>query len=305
MLLIVWESRLSILKRTAIIFAAITVCLAFAQLAWAAPQVSVNGGPWLSQDEVPGLKRMVASNEAFYDVWDLTDIPNQDPSLPPWRKHYWGEVFDLDNWPQGNTSPESAPGVLRVDFTLPRPKPADLEAMVPGIAQLDYAAREYQGPAPESGGARLVAVRSSAWEGRLPGHMSMLTQAEADRGGDYLSGGPADSHEQAGYLALQLRTGALGFTIGGGYERTSLATSEAGSSAGGGFSAASLSTGPTRGGSQYNSVGRWSAFVAMPYQISERVGILPEFSYYHGDAEAKTEVEGDEWVMGLQFQFGF
>lgn len=111
-----------------------------------------------------------------------------------------------------------------------------------------------------------------------------------------------DQAPQGGFLAFRLPTGFLGdVMIGGGYARTSTAT---GTGSGGSpkGSAAAL-----RGAEStlYDTGGRWGAFVAVPYQITKRVDLRPEVSYYYGDNPSLGSESGNEWVMGLRFNFGF
>ncbi len=114
-----------------------------------------------------------------------------------------------------------------------------------------------------------------------------------------------DQDPQGGFLALKLPAGALGnVMVGGGYLRSYSATSgeTASSSAPRGALAAVRGTSET---TSYDSMGRLNAFVAMPYQITQRVGVRPELSYYHGDNPSLGPEAGNEWVMGLRFTFGF
>ncbi len=112
--------------------------------------------------------------------------------------------------------------------------------------------------------------------------------------------------QQGGYLALEWRSGPMGLTIGGGLSRTHVAS--AGSASEDRLLRYSLDRATSSGhrsGSGFDSGHRVAAFVAMPYQITDRFGLLPEFSYYHGQADIGTESDDNEWVMGLQFRFGF
>ncbi len=107
-----------------------------------------------------------------------------------------------------------------------------------------------------------------------------------------------------GYLALEWRAKSWGVTIGGGYSRSYGPGSQeapplrrvAASFSGRSSSAAGRATA---------SQDRWSAFLALPYQISERVGIRPELSFSYESQAASPQEAANEWVMGLQFSFGF
>jgi hypothetical protein len=45
--------------------------------------------------------------------------------------------------------------------------------------------------------------------------------------------------------------------------------------------------------------------MAMPYQFSDAVGLRPELSYHYDEALDSGLDPANEWVMGLQFSFGF
>jgi hypothetical protein len=45
--------------------------------------------------------------------------------------------------------------------------------------------------------------------------------------------------------------------------------------------------------------------MAMPYQLSEAVGLRPELAYHYDEALSGSLDPANEWVMGLQFSFGF
>ena len=154
--------------------------------------------------------------------------------------------------------------------------------------------------------AKLLAARDvDSAHGFLNGLSSASSLSDPTRQDD------SDSNNQSsGYMALQMGKGPLGITIGGGYSRTELATTggEASAAPKGGMSLSSLSSPGSQSsgsGSPYASVGRWSAFLAVPYQITESLGLAPEFTYYHGDSPEYSEDAGNEWIMGLQIRFGF
>ena len=109
-----------------------------------------------------------------------------------------------------------------------------------------------------------------------------------------------------GYLALEWRSKSWGLTIGGGYSRSfDLGDQPAGSVAprriAASFSGASAA-GSTGGRAPLD---RWSAFLALPYRISDRLGVRPEVSFSYESPSTGARAPGNEWVMGLQFDFGF
>lgn len=113
---------------------------------------------------------------------------------------------------------------------------------------------------------------------------------------------------QGGFLALKWHPArALGVTVGGGLQRSQAAV-------GNESSAWQVANAPTPSmalrdnNSGYASTGRysrWAAYVAVPYQLNEKLGLQPEVSYYYTDMPDLGPVAGNEWVMGLQFTFGF
>jgi hypothetical protein len=113
---------------------------------------------------------------------------------------------------------------------------------------------------------------------------------------------------RGGFLALKWNPGpALGLTVGGGLQRSQAAVGNESSAwqvANAPRPAMSLSD----NNSGYANTGRysrWAAYVAVPYQVSDKVGLQPELSYYYTDMPDLGAVAGNEWVMGLQFTFGF
>lgn len=59
-----------------------------------------------------------------------------------------------------------------------------------------------------------------------------------------------------------------------------------------------------------NNYGRWAAFIALPYKATSYFTIQPEIGYYnYGDKVAYNyngrDDAGDEWVIGVHFQFLF
>ncbi|MFH1033331.1 MAG: hypothetical protein V1806_02395 [Pseudomonadota bacterium] len=113
---------------------------------------------------------------------------------------------------------------------------------------------------------------------------------------------------RGGFLALRWNPGsALGLTVGGGLQRSQAVV-------GGESSSWQVANAPTPSmslrdnNSGYANTGRysrWAAYVAVPYQLSDNLGLQPELSYYYTDMPDLGAVAGNEWVMGLQFTFGF
>lgn len=114
--------------------------------------------------------------------------------------------------------------------------------------------------------------------------------------------------EPGGYLALRWRPDAsLGLDLGGGYQRGHAATS------GDAYAWQVASPGPVMAlrdisgapSTSYQTYGRWAAFMAMPYQLLPNLGLRPEVSYYYSENPELGRTAGNEWVMGVQFTFGF
>lgn len=121
----------------------------------------------------------------------------------------------------------------------------------------------------------------------------------------YLSGPEArldDRDPQGAFLAFRLPAGFLGdIILGGGYSRTATASS----SFANGTPKGALAAVRGQESTLYDTGGRWGAFVAVPYQITKRVDLRPELSYHYGDSPSLGSESGNEWVMGLRFNFGF
>ncbi len=122
--------------------------------------------------------------------------------------------------------------------------------------------------------------------------------------------GMANSQGQetgGGYMALEWRTGSLALTLGGGYSQDSAFTGEGGSGGGGRsfVSARSGGSSSSGGSAHYDALRRWGAYLAVPYQLTDRIGLRPEVSYFYEDSLSGTTTPGNEWVMGLQCRFGF
>lgn len=120
--------------------------------------------------------------------------------------------------------------------------------------------------------------------------------------------GLPEGEEPGGYLALRWRPdSSLGLDLGGGYQRGHAATS------GDSYAWQVASPGPVMAmrelvgapNTSYQTYGRWAAFMAMPYQLSPNLGLRPEVSYYYSENPELGRTAGNEWVMGLQFTFGF
>lgn len=113
---------------------------------------------------------------------------------------------------------------------------------------------------------------------------------------------------RGGFLALKWNpVRALGLTVGGGLQRSQAVV-------GNEASAWQVANAPTPSlslrdnNSGYANTGRysrWAAYVAVPYQLSDKLGLQPELSYYYTDMPDLGAVAGNEWMMGLQFTFGF
>jgi len=54
-----------------------------------------------------------------------------------------------------------------------------------------------------------------------------------------------------------------------------------------------------------DTISRWGAFIAVPYQFTKNFGVHPEFSYYDYDNNSNGTDAGNEWLLGVQFRFIF
>ncbi len=108
-----------------------------------------------------------------------------------------------------------------------------------------------------------------------------------------------------GYMALEWRTGSLALTLGGGYSEASAFTGNGGSSSGRSFASTGSSSSTSGGAARYDALRRYGAYLAAPYQLTDRIGLRPEVSYFYEDSLSGTATPGNEWVMGLQCSFGF
>ena len=67
-----------------------------------------------------------------------------------------------------------------------------------------------------------------------------------------------------------------------------------------------------KGGNSNDNYTRWGAFVALRYKLTDNFTIAPEIAYYnYGDKVGKDfapgdeQKAGDEWLVGIHFQFLF
>jgi hypothetical protein len=115
------------------------------------------------------------------------------------------------------------------------------------------------------------------------------------------------SEAGGGYMALEWRTGPLALTLGGGYSQDNAFTGEGGAAAGGKafVSTRSGASSSSSGNARYDALRRWGAYLAVPYQVTDRIGLRPEVSYFYEDSLSGADAQSNEWVMGLQCSFGF
>ncbi|MCB2191244.1 MAG: porin [Deltaproteobacteria bacterium] len=95
----------------------------------------------------------------------------------------------------------------------------------------------------------------------------------------------SDTDIYGGVIAGEYKIGKIMITAGFGYEN---------------FQNDQWSTG---GGD--DTIERWGAFIAVPYQFTKNFGIHPEFSYYDYDKNPSGTDGGNEWLLGVQFRFVF
>lgn len=120
--------------------------------------------------------------------------------------------------------------------------------------------------------------------------------------------GEPNSGANGGYMALEWRTGSLALTLGGGFSEAGAFTGNGAAASGRSF--ASTRSGSSSGGSggaaaRYDALRRYGAYLAAPYQLTDRIGLRPEVSYFYEDSLSGATDPGNEWVMGLQCSFGF
>ena len=253
-----------------------------------------------------------AALEASHGMSHLTkalDLPGVEDWPPRHSRQWWNSrspvapSYGLDGRLEVMT-------VLLRSYQLERPGLADMkewDGIVAGLTPFSRQENQENETTFKAGrfSAKLLAARDADGP---QGIMSSLSSASFSANPGRLE--DPDSSQSSGYMALKVGKGPVGLTIGGGYSRTDLATSgsESPSAPKGGMSLSSLSTSNSSvngTSSPYASVGRWSAFLAVPYQITDSLGLSPEFSYYHGDSPEYSDDAGNEWIMGLQIRFGF
>jgi len=108
---------------------------------------------------------------------------------------------------------------------------------------------------------------------------------------------------QGGFLAIRWQAGSLGLTLGGGYTRGPVVASSS-PPEGGRLPMSTLAAPTTPSPIGSEAYRRWGAYLAVPYRLG-RVGLQPEVSYYRGGGALPGQDPSDEWVLGLQFTFGF
>lgn len=281
-------------------------------LAGQGPLVSINGAPSVAAAGLPQSNLLLAqvTDPAYGPGAQAGPWQSADLNLP-WRQPYWGTTT-----PSKRLSAQPSPQGFKAEFDLARlgkPYSEDLShgALAPASRETGQ-----HGPWRDASlamnssrpfNARLLALSSygpdSMWLNRFLPLAYLPARDQAAMVDNTLSG----DHQQSGYVAFYWRTGSLGFTIGGGYERSSQSASiDTSGGQSGGFGLSGLSSGgKSTSSSQYSSDRRWSAFVAIPYQITDRFGFAPELSYHKSEASGESDDPGNEWVMGLQFNFGF
>jgi hypothetical protein len=117
--------------------------------------------------------------------------------------------------------------------------------------------------------------------------------------------GERSPEANGGYMALEWRTGSLALTLGGGYSESSAYTGSRSSAGGRSFASTKSSSSSGGGEARYDALRRYGAYLAAPYQLTERIGLRPEVSYFYEDSLSGVAEPGNEWVMGLQCSFGF
>ena len=117
--------------------------------------------------------------------------------------------------------------------------------------------------------------------------------------------GEPEAGTNGGYMALEWRTGSLALTLGGGYSEADAFTGSGAISGGRAFASTRSGSSSSGGSARYDALRRWGAYLAVPYQLTERIGLRPEVSYFYEDSLSGSADPGNEWVMGLQCNFGF
>ena len=282
-----WLVRL----RVSILVAALAL-LAGASGAWAQPPLGEGGGARPETVPLPGLD-LLASGPALH--WTPPD-PSQAPGAKGSR-------------PPASSLPEPNPALLlRSDLnrSVPLPDPGFEFKAGPSAAAK---------PAVEAKGQAAKPVNQLYQLPRLPVSFSVGT-LDRDLGvgeattidAPHREAGLPGGVEPGGYLALRWRPeNGPGLDLGGGYQRGHAATS------GEGYAWQVASPGPVMAmrelygppSTSYQTYGRWAAFMAVPYQLLPNLGLRPEVSYYYSENPDLGRAAGNEWVMGLQFTFGF
>lgn len=270
---------------------------AWACLAWAAPALA----------EAPPTTEPVAGQARPENV----PLPGLTPPIKPSGIHWT---------PANPQSAHGAKGATKLPSGYVAPEPttalatrADLYRSVPlpdpGFEFKSGPAAGAPAPAKPETGVRLLPLPLSFSAGSL----SSLGAGEAMPVPSYRhqdQEAMAEGEDRGGFLALRWRPGSnLGLDVGGGYQRGHDTT---GSGEGLSWQMASPAplmalrdVGGSGGGANYLSYGRWAAFMALPYRLTDHVGLRPEVSYYYGDNPDLGRSAANEWVMGLQFTFGF
>ncbi len=303
------------------------------------PLVSVNGEAFSPLSRHPELAQLLAAN--YYPSEAILSQPFGDNSpLPGFAAVAASEglaalqepLADLkedEGWPPSYAQgwlaplrPRLADDLLdhRLSNLATAQRLAEVSAPETLSARLRLSLDQLPSDSPETAtlrsgrlSARMLA-RRGATEGGSLGQLVSLDQYGTTPPPETGQDPTLEREQNAGYVFLSWVAGSLGFTIGGGYARTQLAAGSGASPASsGGMSLSSVGGGGSEsgsgaaanGGSPFDSVGRFSAFMALPYQITQRIGLTPELSFTHGEGPANPDKNGNEWVMGLNFSFGF
>jgi hypothetical protein len=143
--------------------------------------------------------------------------------------------------------------------------------------------------------------------GSLTARFQTQNHSMASAGPMFESGASGERSPEAngGYMALEWRTGSLALTLGGGFSESSAYTGSGSSTGGRAFASTKSSSSTSGGEARYDALRRYGAYLAAPYQLTERIGLRPEVSYFYEDSLSGAAEPGNEWVMGLQCSFGF
>lgn len=269
---------------------------AWALLAWAAPVLA----------EPPSAAAEVQARP------EAVPLPGLIPLIPPSGIHWTPAdpqgakgAKGANRQPTGYVTPEPNAALLgRADLYRSVPLPD------PGFEFKSGPAAGAPAPAKPDQGLRLLPLPLSLSAGALAGNLG-AGEALPAPGYHHPEQQPlAEGDDRGGFLALRWRPdSSLGLDLGGGYQRGHDTTG----GEGGGLSWQMASPAPLMamrdaggsGGANYLSYGRWAAFMAVPYRLTTNLGLRPEVSYYHGDNPDLGRSAANEWVMGLQFTFGF